>query len=266
MAKIYVCVDMEGIAGIVLPSQLRQGESFYQEGRRLMTEEVNAVVDGLLEAGASEIIVRDMHATGFNLLIDQLHPGASYFMGASKIEERFPGIDSSFDGAILLGYHAMAGTKQAVRDHTFSSLTFTGMELNGQPIGEIGIDSLLLGLHHVPVLLVTGDDKTCQEAQQELGHHSATYQTKTAWGRHSALMKPPRKVNVEIKEAVKQALFDQDQCTPYIIPGPYELKVQYMSTDLADRIPINGMDQIRLDGLTFLFKDTNLVSLFSKAL
>ncbi|SMF91908.1 D-amino peptidase [Paenibacillus uliginis N3/975] len=263
--KIYVCVDMEGIAGIVLPSQLRQGESFYQEGRHLMTEEVNAVVDGLLEAGATEVIVRDMHASGFNLLIDQLHPDASYFMGASKIEDRFPGIDSSFHGAILLGYHAMAGTKHAVRDHTFSSMTFIGMELNGQPIGEIGIDSLLLGLHQVPVLLVTGDDKTCQEAEQILPH-TTTYQTKTAWGRHSALMKSPRKVNMEIKEAVKQALFNQAQCLPYSSTGPYELKVQYMSTDLADAVQTDGIHQVRLDGLTIVYKDTNLVSLFSKAL
>lgn len=263
--KIYVCADMEGIAGIVLSSQLRQGDSFYQEGRRLMTEEVNAVVEGLLGAGATEIMVRDMHATGFNLIIEQLHPGASYYMGAGKIEERFPGIDSSYDGAILLGYHARAGTRQAVRDHTFSSMTFTGMELNEQPIGEIGIDSLLLGLQQVPVLLVTGDDKTCHEAAQVLGQ-VATYQTKQAWGRHSALMKPPRKVYAEMKEAVKDALSNRSQCTPYSIPGPYELKVQYMSTDLADSIPCDGVDQIRLDGLTVLYKDHNLVKLFARAL
>ena len=263
--KIYVCADMEGIAGIVLPSQLRQGESFYQEARLLMTEEVNAVVEGLLEAGASKIIVRDMHASGFNLRIDRLHPGASYFMGASRIGERFPGLDSSFNGAILLGYHAMAGTKHAVRDHTFSSTTFRGMELNGEPIGEIGIDSLLLGLHRVPVLLVTGDDKTCQEAENVLPG-TATYQTKRAWGRHSALLKPPSLVNTEIREAVRQALINQARCTPHTNPGPYELKVRYMSTDLADSIPTDGIHQIRLDGSTILYKDTNLVGLFSKAL
>jgi D-amino peptidase len=206
-----------------------------------------------------------MHATGFNLLVDQLHPGASYFMGASSIRERFPGLDSSFDGAVLLGYHAMAGTPRAVRDHTFASAAFTGMELNGQPVGEIGIDSLLLGLHRVPVLLVTGDDAACREAGQVLPG-TATYSTKQAWGRHSALMKPPRRVNIEIREAVKQAVLNPEPCSPFTLPGPYELKVHYLSTDLADSIPQDGSHQTRLDGLTVQYQDTELVRLFTRAL
>jgi len=263
--KIYVCADMEGIAGVVLPSQLRQGEAFYEEGRRLMTDEVNAVVEGLLDAGATEVIVRDIHATGFNLIIERLHPGALYYMGSSKLEERFPGADASFDGAILLGYHAMAGTRGAVRDHTFSSLSYIGMELNGQPIGEIGIDSLLLGLLDIPVLLVTGDDKTCEEARRTL-HHAETYQTKQAWGRHGALLKPPSRVHAELKEAVKRALLSREHCRPYTQAGPYELKVQYASTDLADSIRCDGLRQTRLDGLTVQFEDERLTSLFSRAL
>ncbi|CAG7643481.1 M55 family metallopeptidase [Paenibacillus allorhizosphaerae] len=263
--KIYVCVDMEGIAGIVMPSQLRQGEYHYQEGRRLLTEEVNTVVEGLLEAGATEIIVRDIHATGFNFLIDQLHPEATYFVGATKADQRFPGIDSSFDGALLIGYHAMAGTLRAVRDHTYSSRSYTAMELNGTPIGEIGIDGLLLGEYGVPVLLVTGDDKTCMEAEQELGN-VATYCTKTAWGRHSALIKPPRKVKAEIKDAIRMALQNRTGCTPYTKQGSYELTVRYLSTDLADSRYCDGTESVRVDGLTIRHKGTDFTRMMARVL
>lgn len=260
--KVYVAVDMEGISGIILPSQLRVGEPFYQEGRKLLTEDVNAVVEGLLEAGADHIVVRDIHATGFNFLIDQLHPDALYYMGSSPIDERFPGIDSSFDAAMLIGYHGMAGTERATRDHTFSSRDITSMELNGRPIGEIGIDALLLGGYGVPVVLVSGDDKTCLEAVQELGQQVTTYQTKTAWGRHGALMKSPRKVRTEIKDAIQQAIQNREKCQPYGKPGPYEMKVTYMSTDLAERKYCDGVRRERVDGRTVIYRADDFLGLF----
>lgn len=263
--NIYVCVDMEGISGIAMPSQLRQGEYHYAEGRRLLTEETNAVVEALLEAGAERIVVRDIHATGFNFLIDQLHPGAEYVVGATKMNNRFPGIDDTFDGAFLIGYHAMAGTKTAVRDHTYSSLSYTSIELNGRPIGEIGIDGLLLGELGVPVLLVTGDDKTCAEAERELGTVT-TYCTKTALGRHAALLKPPSRTRSEIKEAVRRALENRSQCKPYRSAGPYELTVRYLSTDLADARYCDGEKSIRADGLTVVHKDDDFVKLVARAL
>lgn len=263
---MYVCVDMEGIAGIIHSSQLMKGEPMYEEGRRLLTEEVNAVVEGLLQAGATEIIVRDMHATGINFIPDKLHPGASYFMGATSFKERFPGIDSSFDGALLVGYHAMAGRAEAVRDHTYSSRAFTSVELNGRPIGEIGLDSMLLARYGVPVLLVTGDDKTCEEAKLELGQNVTTYCTKQAWGRHSALLTPPQKVRSEIKEAIGEAVNKREACQPHSIDGPYELTVHYLSTDLADGRYCDGIHTERLDGLTIRTKETDLIRLLSRAL
>ncbi|MFK7695220.1 M55 family metallopeptidase [Paenibacillus sp. HJGM_3] len=264
--KIYVAVDMEGIGGIIHTSQLMKGEGMYEESRRLLTDEVNAVVEGLLQAGATEIIVRDVHATGINFVPDRLHPGASYFMGATSFKERFPGIDASFDGAFLIGYHAMAGVAQAVRDHTYSSRSFSSVKLNGRPVGEIGLDGLLLGQYGVPVLLVTGDDKTCEEAKQELGQGVATYCTKKAWGRHSALMIPPQRVRTEIKEAIGEAIRNRAECRPHRIEGPYELTVQYLSTDLADGRYCDGVQSERLDGLTIRTKDTDLIRLMSRGI
>ncbi|MDF2669934.1 MAG: D-aminopeptidase [Paenibacillus sp.] len=264
--KIYVSVDMEGIAGIISQTQIFKHEQHYEESRRLLTNEVNAVVEGLLQAGAEEIIVKDAHSTGFNFLLGDLHPDAMYCLGGTSIAQRFPGLDSSFDGAILIGYHSMAGTHKAILDHTFSIKKFTQINLNGQPIGEIGIDSLLFGLLDVPVLLVTGDDTTCAEAERELGPFIQTYTTKFATGRHSGLLKSPRKVNEEIKAAIKAALDNKDQCKAYKKKGPYEVVVHYLSTDLADACYCDGVETVRLDGLRILFKDAEIVSLLNRAL
>jgi len=263
--KIYVSVDMEGIAGIVLREQLVQGEPLYQEARRLLTAEVNAVVDALRKSGADEIVVKDAHATGFNFLPGELHPEADYCMGATRMCARFPGLDASFDGAFLIGYHAMAGTQSAVRDHTMTSLGWQSVELNGEPIGEIGLDGYLFGRHGVPVLLVSGDDKACGEAKRWIpGVH--TYETKVATGRHSAVLKAPKRIYEEMPDTVRQALANRGDVKPMSPPpSPYELRIRFMSTDQADSRSYDGVSAIRADGWTAVYRDDDLIRLLDKA-
>lgn len=263
--KIYVSVDMEGIAGIALPEQLKRGDYFYQESRQLLTRETNAVVEALLEAGATEIIVKDAHASGFNFVPDLLHPGATYCMGATRLPERFPGLDSTFDGAFLIGYHGMAGTERAVRDHTFSSASYQYLKLNGKLVGEIAIDAHLFGRHGVPVLLVTGDDATCREAEATLDG-VAVYETKRAVGRHAALMKAPQQVRQELREAVQKAILQRDRCKPYVIEGPYELVVRYASTDIAERKGGDGDRSVKLNGYEVLFQDDDLIRVLGRGM
>ncbi|CCQ95801.1 D-aminopeptidase superfamily protein [[Clostridium] ultunense Esp] len=260
--KYYVSVDMEGIAGIVIPEQLARDGPFYQEARRLLTEEVNLIVESLLQEGATEIIVKDAHGTGFNFIPDQLHPGASYVMGATRVGARFPGLDSSFSGAFLIGYHSMAGTAYSIRDHTYASNEWQSIKINGMEMGEIGIDSLLFGLHGVPILLVTGDDKACKEAKEILGEGVFTYITKRAFGRHAGILLPPRKVYHELPGIIRESVRGQ-KLTPMQISPPYEMTVRFLSTDQADRVFIDGKATIRLDGLTVTFKENDLYHMLS---
>lgn len=261
--KFYVSVDMEGISGIAFREQITRGEALYQEARQLLTDEVNAVVEALVQAGAAEIIVKDAHATGYNFLFDRLHPAASYVVGPSSMPNRFPGIDSSFNGALLIGYHGMAGTEGAILDHSWSFADIYGLELNGLPIGEIGFEALLFGLHGVPVIFVSGDDRTCEEAKKQLGT-VFTYETKKATGRHSGWLKAPKRVHAEIGGFVKEAVSRRENCRPYRLSGPYEMKVMYMNTSLTDGLYYNDQDAVRLDGRTKLIKDTDLLQLFSR--
>lgn len=262
--KVYISADMEGIGGIVLREQLVRGEALYEEARQLLTLEVNAVTETLAGLGAERIIVKDAHGTGFNLIPELLHPAADYAMGATRVEDRFPGLDSGFDGAILLGYHAMGGTRKAVRDHTMTSAGWQSLRLNGREIGEIGLDASLFGLHGVPVLLVTGDDAACAEAVRELGE-VPVFRTKTATGRHSALLKAPARVRKELQTAVAESIRNRGRRKPWTVPGPYELEIRFLHTEQADVRRFDGSASIRKDGLTAVYRSDDLVSVLAEA-
>ncbi|GAB2694544.1 M55 family metallopeptidase [Paenibacillus thermoaerophilus] len=262
--KFYVSVDMEGISGIALREQLVRGEPLYEEARRLLTLETNAVTEALLAAGATRVIVKDAHGSGFNFIPELLHPGAEYVMGATRVENRFPGLDETFDGALLIGYHAMGGTSQAVRDHTMTSQGWQSLRLNGRPIGEIGLDALLIGLRGVPVLFVSGDDKTCAEAASELPG-VVTYETKAALGRHAALMKAPQRVREELREAVSRAVRSADRPKPLRLAGPYELTIRFLHTEQADARRYDGVRAKRIDGLTASYVSDDLTALLAMA-
>lgn len=262
--KFYVSCDMEGIAGVTLREQLVRGEPLYEEARRLLTLETNAVTVALLDAGATRIIVKDAHGSGFNFIPELLHPGADYVMGATRVENRFPGLDKTFDGALLIGYHAMGGTPLAVRDHTMTSQGWQSLRLNGRPIGEIGLDGLLFGLQGVPVLFVSGDDKTCAEAANELPGVVA-YETKTALGRHAALMKAPQRVRSELQAAVRRAIENENRPKPLRLEGPYELTIRFLHTEQADARRYDGITAERTDGLTAVYKADHLTGLLAAA-
>ncbi len=263
--KYYVVADMEGISGIYRKEQVSPDDSHYAEGRKLLTEEVNAVVSGLLDAGAEQIIVKDAHFRGSNLIVEELHPGAVYCMGGTGAENRFPGLDSTFAGALLVGYHAMGGVQNAVIEHTMSSKSWTHLELNGRPVGEIALDALLFGLQGVPVVFVSGDDKTCEEAKAELAGVS-TYATKIGIRRNAALLTPPKRSRQELRKAVCDAAAARANCKPLRMEGPYEMTVHFLRTELADTRHYDGVGSVRVDGLTARYADRDLTRLLVRGL
>jgi hypothetical protein len=74
--RVFLSTDIEGTAGIADWNQVLPGAE-YEMGRRLLQDEVNAAIDGALEAGATEIVVNDSHYLMQNLLPGELHGNAS---------------------------------------------------------------------------------------------------------------------------------------------------------------------------------------------
>ena len=184
--RVYISVDMEGIAGVAHEDQTdpiaprHAGE--YNRFRRLMTNEANAAILGALEAGAKAVLVNDSHWLMRNLLAEELHPAAELISGGPKRLSMVEGIDAGFDAAMFIGYHAQAGTRHATIDHTYTSRVHQA-RVNGQAVGELALNAAMAGLHGVPVALISGDQALAAETRALLGSDVETVVVKHAVGR-----------------------------------------------------------------------------------
>src|SRR5689334_8643610 len=81
-AKVLIVTDLEGVGGVnSAEEQLLPGQRRYEESRRLLTGEVNAAVQGALDAGAVEVVIWDGHDGSRTLAIDEIHPRAKLLQG-----------------------------------------------------------------------------------------------------------------------------------------------------------------------------------------
>ena len=232
--KVFVSVDMEGIWGIVASEQVNSTSPEYTAARRWMAEDVNAVIAGLLEAGAGEIVVNDSHGSMRNIVADALNPRASLISGSPKPLSMMQGIDSSFDAVVFVGYHARAGTTASILDHTISSATVRAIRINGQELPEMGINAAIAAYYKVPVVLLTGDTETCAQAKSLFGEAVVTAAVKEATGRFAARMLPQDEARARLKDAAKEALLKRATIAPFRMNAPYTFEVEFLSSGQAE--------------------------------
>jgi D-amino peptidase len=245
---------MEGVAGVVHEDQTNPIDPRcapeYARFRRLMTAEANAAVQGALDAGATRVLVNDSHWTMRNLLAEELHQAADLISGSPKPRSMMEGIDGGFDAALFVGYHARAGTRNAVLDHTYADRVID-VRLNGRSVGELGLNAALAGVYDVPVALVSGDAALAIEAHDLLGDEVATVIVKEAVGRHAARSLAPEVACRRIREATAKALKRRPKA--FAIEAPITLEADFAKTveaDLAELVP----GAIRTGGRTVAFK------------
>ena len=224
-------VDMEGISGICQRSQV-SGTEYYNVARKYMTWDVNACVDGCYQGGAKEVIVLDAHYMSFNLLWDELDPRARYIQGRSP-DQRMPDI-KNYDGLILLGYHAMAGTRFGVLEHTMSSSAWQNFWINGKKSGEIAIDAAIAGTYNVPVIMVSGDDKACNEAKSFLGN-VVTAEVKKGLEVEGAILLSKPKAHSLITEKSAEAVKNCKKAKIYKVKSPVTLRLELVSRGFLPR-------------------------------
>jgi len=259
--KVFITTDLEGVAGVLLDSQVGvTGDTAeYQKARRLLTQEVNAAVEGALAGGATEIVVDDAHYSGFNFVFEELHPGARYIMGAPRPQWP-PRLDETFDATFFIGCHAMAGTQGAVRDHTMSTTGWHQMWINGRRMGEIGLWAAVAGHYGAPCVLVSGCDKACAEAA-DLVPGIGTVVSKYGISRYCALLEPAGKVRGLIREAAEAALARAKRISPLKLARPVEIKVEYNITGQADAVSLVAGRE-RIDARTIAYRGGDILEAF----
>ena len=243
--KVFVSVDMEGVSGLTDPAEMRAGGRGYERGCELMTGDANAAVAGAYTAGAAEVAVTDAHGTGRNLRVDLIDRRCTLARGPYKPMRMGEGLDSSFDAALFVGYHARAGTPDGVLNHTWMGREILNVHLNGEVAGEIRLMAAFAGSYGVPVALVTGDAAACAEAGELLGDVEIVA-VKAGSDRYAARLVPPARAQEQITEAASRAVKSIERFEPYVVPAPYILGIEWASTAIAQSCAV--IPGVRLAG------------------
>jgi D-amino peptidase len=256
--KVLISVDMEGISGVVSGDHTSSKHKEYGRFRRLMTAEANAAIEGALAGGAAQIVVNDSHGGMTNILIEELNPAATLISGSPKPFSMMQGIGPDVDAVFFVGYHGASGTGAAVLEHTWSG-SVVETRLNGQVVGETGLNAALAGAYGVPVVLVTGDDAVAEEARALLGAKVETVAVKEGLGRTAAQCLHPEVARQHIREAAERAL--ELNVSPFVVPPPITVRIAFQRAthvDMAELVPGSR----RVDGRTLEWTGEDMPSVY----
>ena len=231
-AKVLISVDMEGVSGVVHADHTGRDGKDYDIGRRLMTLEANAAIEGAIEAGADDVVVNDSHGTQRNLLPELLDQRVQLITGSPKPQTMMAGLDATFDAALCVGYHARAGS-QGILDHTISGRAVQEILVNGQPQGELGLNAGIAAHHDVPIVMVAGDTACCEQAR-ELIPGIETAEVKSSLTRYAAKGLSPAMAQALIKEKARLGVERRAGIAPVDYSLPVTLTLRFANSAMAD--------------------------------
>jgi D-amino peptidase len=255
--RVFISSDMEGTAGIVDWSQCRGPGTEYETGRRLLLAEVNAAIEGARQAGATSVLVNDAHGAMANLQPDALD--AAYVSGRHKPRYMMQGLDESFDAIFFVSYHGSMGTN-GVLSHTYNPRAVYEVRLNGNPVGEAGVNLLVAHAFGVPVVLVTGDDVTIDETRGVLPDVVGIV-VKEAATRFAASSLTPTDACLAIREGARAAITRLTQGAPKVgVGAPFRLEVDWLTADMAEMASwIGGVERIGARSVAFAGDDPHAI-------
>lgn len=236
--RVLMMTDLEGVSGVVgFDDQTFPSGKYYEQAKRLLTAEVNAAVDGMLEEGVHDVLVLDGHGAG-GIVFEDLHPRARLMHGRPfvlRLPEQLEYLRSEFDVSVMIGQHAMAGTPDGNLNHTQSSRTVESYTLNGRPIGELAQWALYCGALGLPVIFLSGDEAACREAEA-LIDGITTAAVKKGLSRTSAISLAAPEARRRVREGARSAMrrHRENPVAPLVWPGPYTLEKRFLFTETAD--------------------------------
>lgn len=225
MKKIFISADIEGTCGIVSWNETEKSHSDYAPFAQRMTGEVNAACLGAIAGGAEHILVKDAHDSAANIDAERLPSCASVFRGwGNEPLVMMAGLDKTFDGAFMTGYHSgalMGGNPLA---HTMSG-KIAHVKINGMIATEMMINAYAAAMLGVPLLLVTGDETLCN-AVHEISPHTVTFAVSKGVGA-GAIAIHPEAARKGIEAAAKKAMsLDAKHCLIHL-PDSFSVEVSY---------------------------------------
>ncbi len=248
--SVFILTDIEGVAGVVqFELETFPTGKYYDRSQKLLTAEVNAAVEGLVEEGVEDILVADAHGPGA-IWFEDLHPKAKLLHGRPITLPQLIGPVKDYQASMIIGQHAMAGVATSNMNHTQSSATIDYLKLNGKMIGEIAQFALYQGAFGVPMIFLSGEEDACREAEA-LIPGVTTAAVKRGVGRGSAISMSAVNARTAIKQGVKLAIkrHMKTPVKPVVWPGPYVLEKRFFSTCTADAAAVQ-MGVKRVDGQT----------------
>jgi len=283
--KILISTDIEGVAGVFHPEQVRAGNGEYERARAWMTAEANAAVQGAIAGGAEEILVNDSHGGFRNLLPDGLDERARLVLGKPRYLGMMGGLEEGCDAVFMIGYHSRSQGR-GILAHTINSFAFARVFINGMELGEAGLYGALAGEMGVPVILATGDDVFISETR-DIFPGAEWVQTKVAHGQGSGVTLSPAASRRAIAAAAETAVRNLKEgaptprppsglaapqgdvsilgrpgdrkAVPFRIPAPIECRLQTQSAALADLFCMWPTLE-RVDGVTLRFTTDSMQS------
>jgi D-amino peptidase len=242
--KLFLSTDFEGTSGIVAWEQIIEGNAEYEQGRRLLTAEVNAVITGALNGGATEFVVNDAHHYMRNLHPQDLAGRATLITGKHKPLYMMEGLDSSFDGICFVSYHGSIGAERAVLSHTYNPAAIWEVRLNGEIVGESGLNALVAAHYSVPIIFVSGDAATAQEAQF-IAPQAEKVVVKQSLGRFAASNLHPSVACELLQSAATRAVSNIQTMQPPRFDLPVSLEITFLVADMAEMaLWVRGVERV----------------------
>ncbi|HEY7023998.1 MAG TPA: M55 family metallopeptidase [Candidatus Limnocylindrales bacterium] len=258
MVRVYISVDMEGVAGISHANPTRRGDYGYAQAVELMVGEANAAIEGAFDGGATAVTVNDSHGGMYNLTPEALDKRARVVLGKKPLSMNEAIAEANLDVALFVGYHARAGHPTGVISHTYNPRAVL-VEVDGRPITEAGINALYLGAFGVPVAMVTGDDALAAElddwlpwAETVVVKHAISYQA--ADSVHPALARDM--IRDAARRSVERARGEGSTLQPLTMEPPIDLRIEFTTPAQADFVAVMpGFDRIADRSVVFVADD-----------
>ena len=240
MKKIYISADIEGIWGNANPANTIKSGTDYPEYAKNMLEEVNLLIDLLFKQGVQTIVVNDSHGNMDNIYASQIDKRAQIIIshGAYKEYGMMEGFDETFDGICFVGYHCKSNTP-GVMSHTIWGSMISKIVLDGQELGESGLNARLAWEYGVPIVLVSGDNLLKEQLKEELVPGYAYVETKKALSSQCALCCSKN----ELKQRYETAVQTMQKNVPDYPVKPHTMQITFHHIRNADFVA-------RMDGVT----------------